>query len=147
MSFKSIIAGIGTFISKLVGIFKISTAAGISIANDIKNAVDSPLADLVVNLTPTNLDNQALAQLRIWIPVLLKDLGLVHDITGGLERAVSDAGATIAQMSIQSAKAGTLNTIAAAINQKVAELHGQVIPIEMALSITPTAYTQPELLK
>lgn len=48
---------------------------GKDIANRVKQVVDSPLLDVVVNLTPTPLDNAALIFVREHISVWLAKIG------------------------------------------------------------------------
>jgi hypothetical protein len=48
---------------------------GKDIANQIKGYADSPLLDVVVNLTTTPYDNVALAYVRTGLTILIKDLG------------------------------------------------------------------------
>lgn len=48
---------------------------GKDIANRVKQVVDSPLLDVVVNLTPTPLDNAALTYLRNTLPTWIEKMG------------------------------------------------------------------------
>jgi|GEM_PF-4561999 len=48
---------------------------GRDVANDIKKVVDSPLLDVAVNLTKSDLDNKALAWIRAGLGVLIENIG------------------------------------------------------------------------
>jgi len=48
---------------------------GIGVANTVKSVVDSPLLDIAVNLTPTNIDNEALGFIRAKLPAWIKTMG------------------------------------------------------------------------
>jgi hypothetical protein len=146
MSLQSFITGIEDAIKRFATWLKGSTKAGIDIANVIKTAVDSPAAEYIVDLTPTNLDNIALPIFRTWLDKFLKDLGLVDKSITDINEVVTTAGATIAQMELDASKTGTLTTIAAAVNQKVAELNGKTISMQDAISTTPVAYANQDLI-
>lgn len=152
MSITNILKSIGDFISKLLPWAKNAINHGKDVANEIKTIVDNPTWDVVVSLTSTKLDNVALASLRVWLAQLLVDMNLspvVNSINGddyAIGAIYKEASKAINQMVMPEAKAGTLNTIAAAASTKIAELKGQVLPIETTLSAQQPAYKHPELL-
>lgn len=152
MSIANILKSIGDFISKLLPWAKTAINHGKDIANEIKTIVDNPAWDVVVSLTSTKLDDTALATLRIWLAQLLVDLNLspvVNSIEGdslAIGAIYKNASTAIKDMIMPEAKAGTLNTIAAAASTKVAELKGNVLPIETTLAAQQPAYKHPELL-
>lgn len=145
MSILNIFKEIGKFIAKLLPWAKVTTANGLAVADEIKSIADNPVWDVVTSFTKTKLDDAALAVFRQFMANLHFDLRLTDQVLA-IGANYKETSATIASMGTE-AKAGTLNTIAAAANVKLAELAGKVMPIETALSIQQAAYFKPELLK
>jgi len=144
----SIFTKILDFIKKLLPWAKESTAVGRDIANEIKTIIDNPTWDVVVSLTQTKLDDAGLATLRAIMAETMKWLGLADKAIGyGEEIGVvfKQASETLNQLPVD-VKAGQLNTIAAIANKTVANLKGNDMPIETALSIQQLAYSNPELI-
>lgn len=71
----SILKDIFNWISGTLNKVKEALFTGNAIANNIKKVVDSPLLDVVTNLTATNIDNQALAYIRAGLTSLIQGLG------------------------------------------------------------------------
>lgn len=140
----TIIKQVGQFIAKLAGWAKTSISHGREIANEIKGIVDNPAWDIAVSFTSTGLDDAALKALRAWLQSLVVDMMLVQgfDNNGDL----GAASTTINNMDLPEAKAGILNAISAAAATKVAELKGNTLPIETALTAAQSAYFHKELL-
>lgn len=145
MSLKNVLKSIGKFITKLLPWAKITTQQGLDIANEIKGIADNPTWDVMTAFTSTKLDDSALATFRQFMVNLVYDLNLASQVVG-VGSAMKEASANIKAMETKEAKAGTINTIAAAANVKLAELQGKIMPIETALSIQQPAYFNPELL-
>lgn len=146
MNITNILKSIGSFLTKLLPWAKTAISHGRDVANEIKEIIDNPAWDVAVSFTSTNLDDAALIALRIWLAKLTADLGLVLNTSEGVTSALTQASKSISEMNFPEAKAGTLNTISAAVATKVAELKGKILPIETALSTAQTAYFHKELL-
>ncbi len=136
---------IGKFIAKLLPWAKVTTAQGLAVANEIKSIADNPAWDVLTSLTKTKLDDVGLAAFRQFMANLHYNLNLASQVTA-IGANFKETSASINAMETIEARAGTLNTIAAAANVKLAELGGEVMPIETALSIQQPAYFKPELL-
>lgn len=75
MDLKKILKSIGSFFTSAASKVKAALKIGKDVGNVIKRVVDSPLADVVVNLTKTPLDNAALAYIRPRIEAWLQEIG------------------------------------------------------------------------
>lgn len=70
-----ILKSIGSFFSGAARKVKEALTFGKDIANRVKQVIDSPLLDVVVKLTPTPLDNNALAAVRTALAVWIEKIG------------------------------------------------------------------------
>lgn len=70
-----ILKSIGNFFSGAARKIKEALNFGKDVANRVKQVVDSPLLDVVVNLTATPLDNSALTYLRNNLPAWINKMG------------------------------------------------------------------------
>jgi hypothetical protein len=147
MSLKSILQAIGSFIGKLLKGSKDLIGLGRDLATEIKQIIDNPAFDVAVAFTSTKLDDIALAALRSWVGDLFKALNLADKVETDLTVIYKTASQSIAEMALPEAKAGTLNTIAAAISTKLSTITGgDPLPIETTLTVQQPAYFHPELL-
>lgn len=135
----NILKSIITFIKGLLPWAKNAISHGKDIANEIKLIADNPTWDVVTSLTSTKLDDIALASLRHFLAMLLYDLNLASQ-TEAIGAAFKEASHSIKAMELPEAKAGTLNTISAAMASYIAELKGNTLPIESSLSLAQGVY-------
>jgi len=52
----------------------------VAVVNALKEAIDNPVADVLVHLTKTDLDDKLLEKARIVLPVVLTKLAIAHGI-------------------------------------------------------------------
>jgi hypothetical protein len=83
MSIISFLAGlwnsIRSLFNKLPATYKNAVRIGVSITENIKNFVDSPLADVLTTLIPGDIDDKIKQALRTALPLILTDLKLAKD--------------------------------------------------------------------
>ncbi|MBK0378577.1 hypothetical protein [Mucilaginibacter segetis] len=86
MSLKSFLNKIWSAIRSLFNSFpadlKIAVHAGVVITENIKNFMDSPLADVLAAVIPGTVDDKLKEILRAGIPQILADLKLADECTG-----------------------------------------------------------------
>lgn len=90
---KNIMKKLWEFIKSIVprileGLFdfaKKHAELAVKVTNALKEAVEHPAADFLVNLTKTDLDNKALAILRKVLTVVVKKVAVVHGVVSGSE--------------------------------------------------------------
>lgn len=70
-----VLTAIWNWISGAVRKVKDILASGNQIANSIKAVTDSKLLDVIVNLTPTNADNEALKYIRAGLELWIAKMG------------------------------------------------------------------------
>lgn len=131
MNLKKILQSIGSFLSGVAK--KISTALsnGVVIANVVKTAVDSPLLDVAVNLTATEIDNATLKYLRLKLPVWIAGMGWA-------EKKVSDFDETTLPH--------VLNSIGAESAKLQAEFKGLDLSRQQAIASIQVQYN-PDIVK
>jgi len=99
---------------------------GKDIANRVKQVVDSPLIDVVVNLTPTPLDNAALIFLRQQLPIWIAKMGWA-------EKKVSDFDETTLPH--------VLNAISAEAAKLTAEYNNADLSRQQAIAAAQVVYS------
>jgi len=94
---KSIWASIKSLFDGLPGEFKTAIHIGVEVVENMKNFVDSPVADVLTAIIPGDIDDKIKAALRAQLPILLTNLKLA-DATAGLTDPVQIAEAAIKQL-------------------------------------------------
>lgn len=77
---KKIINKIKSWFSSSFKYLKINSDLAVKVTAKLREYVESPMADVAVNLIPGNLDNAALVLLRKHIPSVAIKVALAHDI-------------------------------------------------------------------
>lgn len=122
-----------SFVSKAFRDIKNALSKGEAIANEIKAVADSPILDVVVKLTPTNIDDKGLEYLR-------KGLTAFIIAMGWAKKAVNDFDGD------QDARAVVLTALNAKASVLVADINGAKLSIQQALASAPVVYN-PDIVK
>lgn len=131
MKLKKILQSIGNFLSGIAKKISNALSNGVKVANVIKTAVDSPLLDVVVNLTSTEIDNATLKYLRLKLPVWIEAMGWA-------EKKVSDFDETTLPH--------VLNSIGAESAKLQAEFKGLDLSRQQAIASIQVEYN-PDIVK
>ncbi len=129
----SIIKDIFNWISGAAKAVANALTKGNAIANEIKAVADSPILDVVVNLTATNIDNQGLEYVRKGLTVFIMAMGWGQKTINNFN--TDKDGKAIAMIALN-AKASVL----------VAEWTGAKLSIEQAMASAPLVYN-PDIVK
>lgn len=78
--FKQIVNWVKSILGNLLDQFKVSSKVAVEIVGKIKTIVESEVFDIAVDLIPGNLDNIILNKVRGILPLVIKNLSLVHGI-------------------------------------------------------------------
>ena len=132
-----------TLFGKLTKTAKEVIPIGIEIVNRIKKITDSEIADVIVSLTPTKIDDSTLKAVRIIIPRVLKELDEWNDVVSGTDAEIIKAS-LLKINSYPSVKKNLLYLgIASAIN---VELSNGALTKSESIIATQSVYNNPELL-
>lgn len=77
---KKIINKIKSWFSNSFQFLRNNSELAVKVTAKLKEYVESPMADLAVNLTPTNLDNSGLILLRKYLPQVAFKMAVAHNI-------------------------------------------------------------------
>lgn len=131
MNLKKILQSIGRFLSGVASKISNALSNGVKVANVIKTAVDSPLLDVVVNLTSTDIDNATLKYLRLKLPVWIAAMGWA-------EKTINDFDETTLPH--------VLNSIGAESAKLQAEFKGLNLSRQQAIASIQVEYN-PDIVK
>ena len=123
--FKKILQAIGKFLSGAAKSVINALTKGNEIANTVKNTIDSPLLDIVVNITSTNIDNQALTYLRKYLPIWITTMGWA-------EKKLSDFDETTLPH--------VMNAINAEASKLIADFNKADLTRQQAIAIAQVVY-------
>lgn len=122
---KKILKAIGDFFSGAARKIKEALTFGKDIANKVKQVVDSPLLDVIVNLTPTQADNALLVYVR-------SGLGLWIQKMNWVDKKVSDFDETTLPH--------VLNAISAEAAKLTAEYNNADLTRQQAIASAQVVY-------
>lgn len=77
---KKIIKKIKDWFSDSFNLLKKNSELAVKVTAKLKEIVESPVADIAVNLSPSNIDNAALIAIRKYIPKVAFKMALAHQI-------------------------------------------------------------------
>ena len=60
--------------------FRKYSHVAVKVTNELKHAVESPYAEIAVNLLPGNIDNLILIQLKKVLPVIALKMAIIHGV-------------------------------------------------------------------
>ncbi|MEB2775249.1 hypothetical protein SYJ56_08010 [Algoriphagus sp. D3-2-R+10] len=87
---KKIFEYIKNFIQKWIGVsfdfLKDNSGVAVNVTNKIKEIVESPLADIVTGIIPSDVDDKIKDRLRVIIPVVVDKLAILHGIVSVNEK-------------------------------------------------------------
>lgn len=75
-------ASIKSLFDGLPNEFKIAIQIGVTVVENIKKVVDSPVADIITALIPGDVDDKIKDLLRAKLPIILTELKLADNCTG-----------------------------------------------------------------
>ena len=81
---KKIFQYVKDFIQKWIGIsfefVKDNSEVAVDVTNKIKKIVDSPIADILTAIIPSDLDDKVVSKLRKVLPIVLEKMAIMHGI-------------------------------------------------------------------
>lgn len=101
---------------------KQEVVVAITVVQQVKAIIDSPVADVVTALIPGEVDDEIKAKLREWLPKILLELNLVQSIAH-IENINDQLNAILAQLKLASddAKNAFYHSLASLILQKISD--------------------------
>jgi spermidine/putrescine-binding protein len=99
---KNLLNNLINFVKKIIGTafdaLKEQSHLAVKITDALKSAVESPIADIVVNLIPGDVDDKILAKLKIIIGPIAEKTALIHGILQESETNSDVVAAVIAKL-------------------------------------------------
>lgn len=81
---KSVLRKIGLFLKGLIGdlfeLFRNHAETAVAVTGRLKLIVESPIADFVTDLIPSDVDNRILSRLRIIVPKVAQQVAITYGI-------------------------------------------------------------------
>lgn len=124
---KNILTKVGSFVAGLFGKSKNWVAFGVDIANHVKKFSDSPILDVIVNLTPTKLDDALLPQWRTIMTSIVEELGYAQKVINELS---------------PDAKTIVLSNLASLSASVAADLSQDKLNLQQAIVAAPVVYDE-----
>ena len=100
----------------------IALKIGITITENIKNFVDSPIADVLTIIIPGDIDDMVRSKLRLSLPVVLTELKLVESsLNLTQQNAITSAAIETIKTMDKTIKSGVLHQLSILITQVAAD--------------------------